>query len=444
MDNLKHPVGGSSVSNQSGTLNKAINPVSRVSPVAQQEVLKEPGPSVRPLKPSLSRNFMADKWRFILSLLFVVVAASLILLPKLGSLIPATTQAEQPYTLNISVKENLIEYPFFLPERAIQAALLYTSNGSGTYLRLVSVIFAVISLVLMYWLLSIWYTRRVALLSILMLGTSGLFLHQARWAEPEVMYLTVIPTILVGTILLKKKRYDHLWPLTIFALTMLLYLPGAWVLVTFFLLLNYKKIHKTFKYLSNSLRFTSLLALIIPLLPLSYSFWKSPWLLTTWVGLPEQGLNAQAVLRNLYEIPKQLFVTGPDDPLRWLSGTPVLDAITIALTVIGIYSFRSGLYPLRWRVLGMLSLVSIVLISLGGPVSLSLLLPLVYIFAGNGLALLLQQWFTIFPRNPFARGVGISAVVILVLVACSYQLTRYYIAWPHAPATYQAIKAASE
>ena len=383
---------------------------------------------------------LADRWRTVLATLLVVLLAGIILLPKLGSLVPSATFGEQPSQLGITEIESLLEDPFFLPERVVQAALVYTHHANGTYLRLVSVMFAALALALMYWLLSMWYTRRVAVLTLLLFGTSSWFLHQARWAEPDVLYLVAVPIFLIGSILLEKKRHDPLWPLTIFALALLLYLPGLWAYAALFLIFNFGKIRKTFKYMGPVPRVVCAFALILPLVPLVYSFWRGPWLITTWLGIPEKGLSLSSIPQNLYEIPKQLLVAGPNSPLHWLSGTPILDAAAIALIAIGIYSYKSGLYPTRWRVLAGLGLVSIALIGLGGLVSLSLIIPLAYIFAGNGLALLLQQWFTVFPRNPFARSVGITAVIILVLASCSYQLVRYYIAWPHAPATYRAIQ----
>lgn len=377
-------------------------------------------------------------WPIALGMFLAVLLAGIVLLPKLGSLVPTTTLREQPSSLRITELESLRDDPLFLPERVLQAGLVFTNHDKVTYLRLVSVAFAAVALVLMYWLLTRWHTQRVAMLSVIMFGTSSWFLHQARWAEPSVMYLSVIPAMLIGVILLKKKRYDRLWPLTIFVLALLLYLPGLWALITLFAIFNFAKIRKTFQYLPTPYRIISAFTFLATLAPLAYSFWLRPWQITSWIGIPDTGLDVLAVLRNMYEIPKQLFVSGPSDPLLWLAGTPILDAATVVLAAIGLYSYQKGIHPLRFRALLGLSLISFLLISLGGLVSLSLLIPLIYIFVANGLALLLQQWFTVFPRNPLARSIGIAAVSVVVLAACSYQLTRYYIAWPSAEATYNA------
>lgn len=380
----------------------------------------------------------------ILPIILLVLLAGAVMLPKLGSLVPSTTPREQPSSLHITQFESLVEDPFFLPERVLQAGLVFTHHEKGTYLRLVSVALGGISLLLLYWLLSRWHTRRVAILSVIMLATSSWFLHQSRWAEPNVLYLSAIPALLIGVILLKKKRYDRLWPLTVFVFALLLYLPGLWALIALFAAFNFVKIRKTFQYLSTPYRLVTAVAFLVTITPLIYSFWRRPWLVSSWLGLPEGGLSIYSVFRNLYEIPKQLFVTGPDNNLLWLVGTPILDAATIALAVIGLYSYSKGLHPVRFRALIGLSSVSIALISLGGLVNLSLLIPLVYIFAANGIALLLQQWFTVFPRNPFARSIGIVIVVAIVAAACSYQLLRYYVAWPNAEATYNAFQKQSK
>ena len=50
----------------------------------------------------------------------------------------------------------------------------------------------------------------------------------------------------------------------------------------------------------------------------------------------------------------------------------------------------------------------VVLVGLGGPVGLSILVPLLYVAVATGLAYLLHEWLKVFPNNPLARGFGIG------------------------------------
>jgi hypothetical protein len=53
---------------------------------------------------------------------------------------------------------------------------------------------------------------------------------------------------------------------------------------------------------------------------------------------------------------------------------------------------------------------------------------------------MLHAWLTVFPRNPVARTTGIALVSIVVVMAVSYHLTSYFVAWRYDPATLSAFR----
>jgi uncharacterized membrane protein YoaK (UPF0700 family) len=75
---------------------------------------------------------------------------------------------------------------------------------------------------------------------------------------------------------------------------------------------------------------------------------------------------------------------------------------------------------------------------LGGSLSLALLLPIIYFVAANGIAAMLVSWFTVFPRNPVARSIGLILITAAVLITCVFHVKRYFVAWPNASETTQA------
>jgi biotin transporter BioY len=94
--------------------------------------------------------------------------------------------------------------------------------------------------------------------------------------------------------------------------------------------------------------------------------------------------------------------------------------------------------PIRTQLLVVIVLVGTVLVGLGGAVSLSIVVPFVYILAAAGIGLLLDRWYTVFPRNPIAQSVGIGLVSLTVLASCWYGYRHYFVAWPAAAATQAA------
>ena len=76
-------------------------------------------------------------------------------------------------------------------------------------------------------------------------------------------------------------------------------------------------------------------------------------------------------------------------------------------------------------------MIGTILIGLGGPVGLSMLVPVLFLLAAAGLHSLLQSWLRVFPTNPIARNLGVSLVILAVAVSCTYNLRSYFVAWPH-------------
>ena len=75
------------------------------------------------------------------------------------------------------------------------------------------------------------------------------------------------------------------------------------------------------------------------------------------------------------------------------------------------------------------------LLWLGGAVTLSVLVPTLYLIVVAGIAYVLHFWLRMFPRNQLARGTGIAVVSLAVALACAYNLQQYFVAWPHNPDT---------
>lgn len=364
----------------------------------------------------------------------------LMLIPTYGALAPLNNALDQPEYLGVASGKDLVSDVSFLPEKILQYGLTIADFGSRIPLRLVSALFAIISVLAFYCLLRQWQAKRIALLGTILFASSSWFLHQARFAGPDILYIAALPLLLLAGAWLQDKRYDRLLPLSALMVGICLYIPGLWLFIVVGCVTMYKNLREAWAEISKKQRSFMLSVFIVTIVPLLYALISSASQITHWLGLPSrEAFSLRMVADNLYSLPKELFIKGPDEPIKWLTGTPVLDIFTIALVVLGTYSYFKGSHPVRSRTLAGFTLLSIVLIALGGPVTLSILIPVIYLVATNGLALLLQQWFTVFPKNPFARALGILCILVAVGVTVVYHTTRYYVAWPHATSTKRVI-----
>lgn len=373
-----------------------------------------------------------------LGLLLAFITAAL-LGYAIFSLVPFTA-AEHPANLGSASLSGIKQNVLFAPVKAVQFGVLKYSEND-VYIRAASALTGLVAAILLYFMLRKWYSARIALFTSLMFVCSSWFLHHGRLVNNDVMYLAVLPALMLSSMWFLSKRYDRLLPFAAILVGFALYAPGSWLFLLAGVIYFRKYIRRTSKKISLRLFLASSFLLLVTLAPLIYSFSFRQRQVIEWLGFNDsQILTPQAIGSNFLDIPRQLFLSGIDNPLFWLRGTPILDVFTTAMLILGLYAFRSGRYPAREKlVLGALVL-SVILIGAGNVATISLLIPLLYIIAANGLAYMLQSWFTVFPHNPVARSIGVSMLTIAVAFSCFYQLQRYFVAWPKADATRAALK----
>jgi hypothetical protein len=109
---------------------------------------------------------------------------------------------------------------------------------------------------------------------------------------------------------------------------------------------------------------------------------------------------------------------------------PMLDSFCIVMAILGV--FVLSYYRVLDRVKAVIAIIAlaVVLTIVNGWLALVIALPLLFVIIAAGVALFLQQWFTVFPQNPLAKTVGVSLVTFVIILACAYNLRSYFIAWP--------------
>jgi hypothetical protein len=116
-------------------------------------------------------------------------------------------------------------------------------------------------------------------------------------------------------------------------------------------------------------------------------------------------------------------------------GAPLLNVGESVLFIAGlILLVKRPILRGNYFLLGTL-IVSTILIVIGGSATIAMLTPLIYLTIAGGLFYMLDQWLTVFPRNPIAKYSGVLLLMTLVSFSILYHLRAYYTAWPNAPET---------
>jgi hypothetical protein len=383
-----------------------------------------------------------DNWVFALIIAVLGVISIGVLLFQLGSLVPGANPAESVHIT--AIKDNqinplqaLVQQPNFLPFTLGLFIMQLFSLESVSWLRAISVVFGLLSVASVYYIVSRWHTFRVSVFSALLYATSAGLLHVARLGDERSTYLLLPLVIAIGLYSKGQKSQIPKFIALGLAGLLVLYLPGTiWIAISLSAL-YYRQIITSFNKVSVPIKSIGGSIALIFVGLLTFSFITNPQQLRLWLGAPAESLPAlNDFFTQLALVPVQLFAWGPEDPSMWVGTAGIIDIFVTVLFALGCYSYFYQRKLDRTKFLFVAMFVLILLAALGGPVSVFSLVPFIYIIAATGLALLLQQWFTVFPRNPFARGMAIVIIVAAISMSVFYNTHRYFIAWPRTPAVY--------
>jgi hypothetical protein len=366
-----------------------------------------------------------------------LVVVAWVLLYKLGSLVGGLSKGELTAASAPVGWHDLYHQPLELPLKLVRSAVFFTFPDHGqTLTRLPNVLFGALAIISFGGLVRLWHGRRTAVLALVMFTLSAWTLHVSRLASFDVLYFWALPTLACSHYLLRKYYHKPLvWYGNIVVWGLLLYIPGlVWFVLADIVLQRQALLTGWRQYMRWWQRlFTLCVGLMwLPLLAVDLT---RPGQLLQWLGFPAHLAAPLTLLKQFVAVPVHLFIRGPQYPDLWLGKAPILDIFALVVCALGVYFYVTHWKVARTRYLAVLTFLGFILVGLGGPVTLSLLVPLLYMAVATGLAYLLHDWLKIFPNNPLARSLGIGLVVFAVFLSCLYNYRAYFIAWPHTAAT---------
>jgi hypothetical protein len=381
--------------------------------------------------------------RLLIYIVIGVIALAGLLLYKLAFLTGGLSAGELAVSRAPLGWHGIYHDPFYLPLKLARSLVFMLFPDHGQLLtRLPSALFGGLTVLTFAWLARLWHGTRPAILATILFATSAWTLHISRLASDDIMYLWGgLTLLLVNARLHKRGTEATIWYGSLLTWGLLTYIPGLIWLILISVYLESSQIKAGWlaygKWWQRSLY--ALAGLIW--LPLLIKQLLRTGQLTTWLGLPHHLASPIHLMKQVVAVPIHLFGRGPQYPTVWLDRLPLLDAFTLVICVIGFYFYASRIKQVsRGRLLGIFLLIGSILVGLGGPVSLSLVVPLLYIAAGTGIAYLLHDWLRVFPNNPLARGLGVGLIILAVSVSSLYNLRSYFVAWPHNHVTHSSFQ----
>lgn len=378
-------------------------------------------------------------WRPATMVVSLGLIAYVLYFNRLASLLPGYSAPELRALHNASSWHAITSNPVNVPYKlCVWLATAVLHHGIFAT-RVVAASFGTLAVIVFYAIIRPWYSFRAAFLGTILFATSAGFLHSARLGSGQVLQMSVL--VFIGAVLWyrrarRQKVLVGYGMVMLFAL--LWYVPG----MVWFELLGLGLLHKgALRQLrrmstAHSVAWGVLfLAMITPLLIASL---RNPQVALAATGLPRTVDSLSRIPSNLLDTVMSIGVRSSGNPVLWIGHAPLLNITELALGAIGAYYYVYRERSIRTIFLTVATVLSLVLISFGGSVGFTSLVPLLYLFISSGIDHLLGEWLAVFPRNPIARFTGVSVIVIVLFFSVLYQVRSYFVAWPHNDATRHA------
>lgn len=378
------------------------------------------------------------RWRYFLGygliglILLSVFAIAGLYVP--GALSPAEMQSvinsdAIRFSLQNFDPASVVNLPYHLLQRA-SIELLGVSNFS---IKLPSLILGLLSAVGMLILLRTWFRRNVAVLTTILVITTGQFLFVAQSGTQGIVYIFWSIWLLVSAIMISRQaRGGDLWKIILSGIIALsLYTPLSVYIIA--ALVSATILHPHLRFLIRRIPKTKLLVAglcaLILLTPLAYFIWLEPSIGLTLLGVPQQWPDFQA---NAIQLLRQYL-----DFLSPSSGTvmtPVYGLGSMILILLGIIRLATTKYTARsyitvaWIIL----LVPVLVIN---PNFVSITFVPVILLMAMGISTLMSNWYRLFPRNPYARLAGLIPLSVLIGGMVLSGVNRYMYGYQYDPQT---------
>jgi len=382
------------------------------------------------------REWLGENWQPLLLWIGSIGTLLFIGFYHLESITSSKLSPEEIASLSQAKSARLIlDNPLWLPYKVGEFLVLKSGHASIYLYRAVPAAFGILLVLLFYALARYWFSPKIAWMATLMLATSTLFLGYSRLALPDILLPLALLSLLGCAWWVNGTRHINITLLVVtITLAAVMYIPGLIWFVGLAALAKKRHIRLAFKKIPLPSLIIFTLCGIALVAPLAYAFMLHPMLLRDWIALPAN-FTPFETLRDFVFVPTSLIVRALPDPIHNLGRLPYLDILTITLAALGTYSYLIRFNLVRTRAMIGAAVISWLLIAFSNTVSMVLILPLVYLTVAAGIMLLLQQWYTVFPRNPLARNIGVFLILSVISISIFYNFSRYFVAWANSPVT---------
>lgn len=372
----------------------------------------------------------SQKWPAFGAIFVIVATIGALYVWRLGTLTTGLSEGEVAARNESRSLSQIASNPIYAPYRILQHSIQLIGENGAFWLRLVSVIVALVLLYMFYVLIKLWFGRLIGILGALLLIGTPYMILSARSATPQVLLLLPVAALGAFVWLSRTDRKNIAWLFLIIVAAACLYIPGGFYFITAGSMLLFRPLRSALKQVSLTSRIIGLALLVVLLLPVALAILKHPPTAKEFLLVPDSFRSVAEALASIGWSFSALLWRAEDNFPLIVGRLPLLTSAQIILSSFGIYAMwkhaRKELYVIFLAIF-----IGAVGAGLNNDNSLLLwcLAPF-SVLAAAGLRYLYREWRKVFPLNPLPRVLAIVLLLSVVSVHLLYGVRYALIAWP--------------
>lgn len=378
-------------------------------------------------------NLLIYKWRYVIGYTVLVLLFSLAIVLA-GLYAPGgLTQSEiDALALTNSLNTNSLNI-INLPFHGLQLLCLQLFGVSVFTIKLPAMIFAIGSIVAIFFLLRRWFKSSIAILSMLIMATTSQLIFLAQYATPQILYVFYSALILLfSSLILQKAQRPLLWKICLALSVGLSFFTPFFIYINFGLLAAAVIHPRTRYHLSRKSQHLNWLVASVILLvlaaPIAFFSLQDFSVILQLTGV--ESLNSITLLDNIKTLFQTYFWTTPIVVHDQIS--PIFDFASVFIILLGGLTLFRYRYTARSYVITAWMLLTLPILIVNPSYVAIVFVPL-FILLTLGMETLLNEWYKLFPKNPYARGLGLILAIGLVSVMIFSGVDRYMNGYRHMP-----------
>ncbi len=375
------------------------------------------------------------RYRFFLGYGILIALGIYISTVDLSSIPRGISQSE----MNSAVASNFMSLNLGLdwvvnaPYHLLQKFSMMLFGASQFSIVLPSVVIGVLTVIIMTLMLRRWFKESVAIIAAIIVLTSSSFMNMMRDGTPTIMLAFWTMLLLYSSVeFLMQHEKAFIWKILMtIAVAGLMYTPlGPYSL---FILVGSGLLHPHIRarYRSVKLYRHIILATLagILLAPLLIRLFISPnETITAILGLSALPHSLGDIKNNLVFVFEAFFNFSRTEILGGVV-TPVYGTASAALILLGFFKLVRDRFTARaYTLLSWMAIVLLLIVLMAG-FAIPLILAPAMLLIAIGIEFLINEWYRIFPFNPYARIVGLIPLSVLFLLLTIGNLTAYFNAY---------------